>query len=133
MEAMVETTKHEEQQNQTRGVEEVELAVSKILRICVIVSAVFIAVGLLMFLFSGQSGYPGDTFPTTLKDIFSGLVELKPYAIISLGLLFLIMSPVIRVAVSILVFLKERDYLYVAITGLVFLILIISFFLGKAG
>jgi len=46
------------------------------------------------------------------------------------GLLLLILTPVIRVGVSILVFIKARDHLYVWITAIVFAILVTSFLIG---
>ncbi|MBC6179116.1 DUF1634 domain-containing protein, partial [Listeria welshimeri] len=61
---------------------------------------------------------------------FSGLSTLKPYAIMMFGLFCLILTPVLRVVVSLFTFLKEKDYLYVGITGLVLDILVISFLIG---
>ncbi|MCM3342821.1 DUF1634 domain-containing protein [Paenibacillus sp. MER TA 81-3] len=112
---------------------DVEAAVSTFLRIGVLTSAAVIVTGLLLFLITGQSGYPEQTYPTTVIGIVTGLVEGKAYAIMMAGLSLLILTPVFRVAVSIFVFLKEKDYLYVMITSLVFLILMISFALGKIG
>lgn len=111
-------------------IDEMEIIISKFLKIGVLVSAFIIFIGFIMFLITGDSGY-GNTFPTTPVAIFQGLIKLKSYAIILTGLLILIATPVFRVGVSIIVFIKEKDYLYVKITSLVFLILIISFVLGK--
>jgi uncharacterized membrane protein len=113
------------------NIEEVEIIISKSLQIGVLSSAVVIFIGFLMFLITGNSGYPGDTFPTSLLLIFQGVAALKPYAIILTGLFILILTPVFRVGVSIIVFMKEKDYLYVKITAVVFAILIVSFLLGK--
>lgn len=112
---------------------DVEIIISKSLRIGVMLSAVTILVGLLMFLATGNSGYPGNSYPTTITAIVKGLLSLKPYGIIMTGLLILISTPVFRVGVSIIVFFKEKDYLYVKITTLVFAILLLSFMLGKVG
>jgi len=112
-------------------IEEMEIIISNFLRIGVVLSATIVFIGLLMFLVSGNSGYSGDYFPTTPTEIFNGVLLLKPYAIILLGLIILILTPVFRVGVSILVFVKEKDFLYVKITSFVFLILIVSFILGK--
>lgn len=112
-------------------IEEVEVIISRSLQIGVIFSAAVMLIGLSMFLITGNSGYPGSTFPTDLRVIFQGLISLKPYAIILTGLLILILTPLFRVGVSIIVFFKEKDFLYVKITALVFVILIISFLLGK--
>lgn len=114
-----------------KKIEEMEIIISNFLRIGVMVSAIVVAIGLLMLLISGKSGYSGNYFPTTPSAIFNGLVLLKPYAIILTGLIILVLTPVFRVGVSILVFIQEKDFLYVKITSLVFAILIISFVLGK--
>lgn len=111
----------------------VEAVVSSLLRIGVLLSAAIILIGLLLLLFTGTSGYPGTTYPTTLTAIFNGIGEFKPYAIIMFGLFCLILTPVLRVAVSLVTFLKEKDYLYVTITAIVLIILAISFFIGTAG
>ena len=113
------------------GIEEMEIIISNFLRLGVVLSSVIILIGLSLFLITGSSGYAGSYFPTTLPEIFGGLAALKPYAIILLGLIVLILTPVFRVGVSILVFLKDRDYTFAKITALVFLILIVSFLLGK--
>ena len=49
------------------------------------------------------------------------------------GVMVLIATPIFRVGVSIIVFAVEKDYLYVKITTVVFLILIVSLVLGKVG
>jgi uncharacterized membrane protein len=108
-----------------------EIVISVVLRIGVTISAITIGLGLLLFFITGKSGYPGSTFPTSPFKIVKGLVLVKPYAIILAGLFLLIMTPVLRVAVSILTFLKEKDYLYTVITAIVFIILMVSLFLGK--
>jgi uncharacterized membrane protein len=116
-----------------QGIEDVELAVSKLLRIGVLISGTIITIGLILFLVTGKSGYPGHSFPTKFGDILHGLFALKSYAIILTGLFLLILTPVFRVFVSIFVFWKEKDKLYVVITIIVFVILMISLALGKAG
>ncbi|EMG27958.1 hypothetical protein X560_0060 [Listeria fleischmannii 1991] len=110
---------------------QVELIVGGLLRIGVLLSAGIIVLGLALYLFTGESGYSGATYPTSFSTIFSGLVDLKPFAIIMFGLLCLIFTPVFRVVVSLFTFLKEKDYLYVGITGIVLFILLISFLIGK--
>jgi len=112
-------------------VEEMEIIISKVLRIGVLLSAVIIFIGLSMFLVSGKSGYTGNYYPTNPLEILSGIISLKSYSIILTGILILILTPVFRVGVSIIVFFQEKDFLYVKITSLVFIILLVSFILGK--
>lgn len=115
-----------------RESENVEELIGRGLQIGVLASAVLILAGLLLYLFTGRSGYPGATFPTSLPALFTGAAALKPYAVILLGLFVLILTPVFRVGFSIILFWKEKDFLYVRITTLVFAILLVSFFLGRA-
>ncbi len=125
-----------------------ELVISYGLRVGVLLSAAVILVGVLQFAWSRDTGYarllphhladliayhpksgPG-VFPTTLPDVVRGAGEGRPYAIIGLGLLLLILTPIVRVALSILFFLSERDWLDPGITLLVFCILLLSLVTG---
>ncbi|CDZ24075.1 putative membrane protein [[Clostridium] cellulosi] len=115
-----------------KEIEDLELAISKVIKYGVLASAAIMLIGLIIFLVTGSSGYPGSYYPTSLVEIFQGLIAFKPYAMMMFGLFLLILTPVLRVGVSILLFLKEKDYTFVRITTLVFIILIISFLLGKA-
>lgn len=110
-----------------------ELFVSRVLRIGVLISGAVILIGIISFLISGNSGYPGTTFPTTLPGIIHGIAAGKPFAIILGGLFLLILTPIMRVGVTILIFVKAKDTLYIGISCLVFIILIVSLLLGKAG
>lgn len=76
---------------------------------------------------------PGAAFPRTLYDIAAGLAAFRGQAIIAAGLLVLIATPVLRVAISVAVFIEDRDLPFALITTTVFVILLISFLLGKAG
>lgn len=117
--------------NTSKRIEDTEIFISKALRFGVVLSAATIGLGLLLLIITGNSGYNGNTFPTSPVQIVKGLLLLKPYAVILTGLLLLILTPVFRVGISIITFLKEKDYLYTAITSIVFIILMISFILGK--
>ncbi|WP_245692908.1 DUF1634 domain-containing protein [Sporomusa acidovorans] len=77
------------------------------------------------------SGYPEESYPTTLRDIVAGTLQLKSFAIISTELILLIFTPIMRVGVSIVAFLQEKDWIYVGISSVVFLILVGSFIFGK--
>ncbi len=110
-----------------------EIFISKSLRWGVLISAAVIIVGFGLLLATGRSGYPEGVFPTGLSDVIAGLAALKPFAVIALGLALLIATPVFRVGSSIIAFALEGDRLYVGITVFVFAVLMLSFFLGKAG
>ena len=69
--------------------------------------------------------------PESLKspvDIFQGVMQMNARAIIQLGLLLLIATPVARVLFSAIAFAMERDRMYVVITLIVFAILMFSLF-----
>lgn len=109
---------------------EVEIVIGKIMRIGVIIAVCVMLLGLVMFFATGQSGYPGTTFPTSFTAIWQGLLAFKAYAYMMAGIYLLILTPVLRVVISIYAFYKEHDYLYVKITSLVLAILILSVFIG---
>ncbi|MCD1024228.1 DUF1634 domain-containing protein [Enterococcus sp. SMC-9] len=113
-----------------KEIQAVEFAIGKILRIGVIVSAAIIFFGLVLLLAKGGTGYKINETPNTLTLILTGLWALKPGAYIMAGIFCLILTPVLRVVVSIYAFLKEKDYLYVTITIIVLIILLIGIFTG---
>ncbi|MEO6906763.1 MAG: DUF1634 domain-containing protein, partial [Abditibacteriaceae bacterium] len=53
--------------------------------------------------------------------------------LVAFGLLILIATPVMRVALSVVTFWLEKDHAFVIITAGVLLLLILSLLLGKAG
>ncbi len=127
----------------------VELTIAQLLRAGVILSFVILTIGIAGVVVTGQTGYEQvrfedvnslvgyraghPPFPNAASDIITGLAAFKPYAIIALGLVVLIAIPVLRVAVSVIAFAWERDYLYVFITAFVLAMLILSFVIGEVG
>ena len=53
-------------------------------------------------------------------------------AIIQLGILMLIFTPLMRIIFALIGYLKEKDYLYVLISSIVLIIMVISFVTGYA-
>jgi uncharacterized membrane protein len=68
---------------------------------------------------------------STMTGIVHGVGSGDPRAIIMLGLLVLIATPVARVGMCIVGFLFERDHLYVGVSTIVLLILLYSLFFHK--
>ena len=60
----------------------------------------------------------------SLASIWAGMLEMNGKAIIQLGILLLIFTPISRVILAVFSFLLERDYLYVLI-GLIILSIIL--------
>jgi uncharacterized membrane protein len=123
-----------EEDAKTRGAENL---ISAVLRGGVFISGGVTLLGVLLFFIQQHGQNLGKVtklrYPHTLGDVFAGVGHGSGVAIILLGLLLLIATPVTRIAVSIVAFANERDWRYVAITSVVLLILLISFLLGKAG
>ena len=61
-----------------------------------------------------------------ISGIVKSSIALNPAAIIQLGILILIATPVARVAFSVFAFAEERDWLYVIITLIVLALLLFS-------
>jgi uncharacterized membrane protein len=111
-----------------------ELVISNVLRWGVILSATIIALGVVWFYFDmGATGQAPVTYPHSLDGIVQQLGRGQPLALVALGLLLLLLTPIVRVAISILVFALERDWLYTVITIVVLLILLVSLALGRGG
>jgi uncharacterized membrane protein YfcA/uncharacterized membrane protein len=109
-------------------------SISWILQGGVIVSSTLILLGLILLPIrpGGLSITRLLNFPQTLNAVRVDLFVGHPQALITLGLLVLIATPVLRVAVSILVFALEKDRIYVVITVIVLAILLFSiFYLGS--
>ncbi|GLV59178.1 hypothetical protein KDH_60060 [Dictyobacter sp. S3.2.2.5] len=108
-------------------------SISWILQGGVILSALLIVLGIAMLPTrpGGLSASRLLNFPQTLGQVGAGLLILRPQAFIMLGLLLLIATPIVRVAASLVMFIKERDYTYVVITAVVLAILIFSLFIGN--
>jgi len=113
-------------------------AISKILRYGVVLSSVAVAAGLALMLLAPPPGTP-ETLQGTIATNF-GRPTLSPSTLIAevsrgsgvgvlqLGLLILIATPITRVAASVLLFLEERDRLYVGVTLLVLVMLLFALF-----
>lgn len=111
----------------------IEDIVGNLLRIGVLLSALVVVAGALVYLVRcGESpvdfrvfrGEPADL--RSLHGIVRSTIHLQGRGIIQFGLLLLIATPVARVAFSVFAFAKERDRTYVLLTLIVFLILAYS-------
>jgi uncharacterized membrane protein len=121
-----------------------ELVISYLLRGGVIVSVALIVLGVVvMFVrhpeyFTSKTELdrlvsPGAAFPHTLTDVAASLREFRGRGIVTLGLLVLIATPVLRVAASVVLFAIQRDWTYSLITAVVLSLLVLSLVLGAAG
>jgi len=116
-------------------------AVGLLLRYGVLLSAFLILAGLVMLLFQvGPKAFvnmpqiqspEASTDLTSVRAVLSELLPPEPEAVIVTGLIILIGTPVVAIAVSAIWFVRERDWLYVAITTFVFAMLMLGFAIGR--
>ena len=122
----------------------VDIAISVLLRTGVLLSVGIIIVGTVITFVHhpeyvssppalGILTAPSSRFLNTISGVVAGVRRGSGQAIVMAGLLLLIATPVARVALSIVVFIIERDRLYAVMTTVVLLILLIAFALGRAG
>jgi uncharacterized membrane protein len=74
---------------------------------------------------------PGAAVPQTLQEVVSGVRQGRGQCLVAAGILLLIGTPVMRVAISIFAFFFQGDRLFTGITVLVFCLLLLSFVLGR--
>ena len=67
-----------------------------------------------------------------LHDFWISLGKFEGMAIIQLGVLILILTPLMRIIFALIGYLKEKDYTYVIISLIVLGIMVISFLMGFA-
>ncbi len=113
----------------------IETIVSYVLRYGVLLSFLIILVGVVLLFAEGGkeasvqlSGAPISQRPDA---IVHDALQLQPKAIIDLGLMLLIAIPVTHVAISILAFAVEEDFVYTTVTLIVLAVLLTSLFLGR--
>ena len=107
-----------------------ENTIANMLRAGVILSATVVLIGGVAYLIRHGTA-PADYRifrgePSSLsgaRGIAHGVIRLQSRAVIQLGLLFLIATPVARVAFAVYGFAEERDRLYAAFTVIVLAIL----------
>jgi uncharacterized membrane protein len=123
------------------GAQPMALVIPVVLVVGVGLSAAVLVAGLALLVATGRTGYhealtpqllvarAGTVlFPVTVGDVLSGVAALRPFAVIELGVLLLIATPVLRVAASVILFFVERDHFYTGVTLVVLIILLISLF-----
>jgi len=114
-----------------------EQIVGRILQLGVLLAAVVVLVG--AFLLVSQSGFTVASFRTfagepsaltSVGQIIRGAFTGESRAIVQLGILLLIATPVTRVAITLVAFVYHRDRFYIAVTALVLALLLYGLFFG---
>lgn len=117
-----------------------EVLISNLLRLGVLLSLGLVSVGILLtFLhhpdyFSSVQALERLTTPERgphdLADVLGDVMSARGQAFVMVGLLVLMATPVMRVALSLLVFGRQRDRAFVTVTAVVLTLLLLSFVLG---
>ncbi|QKR00342.1 DUF1634 domain-containing protein [Metallosphaera tengchongensis] len=119
---------------------EIEDVISYSLIIGVVLSIALVVAGVaLLFVHGGGQGLtisqigsvksPVNTSTTTPTKVFSGIPKLDGLSFIYLGLMVLIATPVIRVALLVADFMKNKDVLYTVISAVVLINILIAIFI----
>jgi uncharacterized membrane protein len=113
--------------------ERVDRVIGALLRGGVIFSAAVVAAGAVVFVLRHGAEHPDyATFhgmPAELRKpalIVDGVLAGRGRALVQLGLMLLIATPVARVVFSVAAFALERDWVYVAMTVVVLAVLLYS-------
>ena len=117
----------------------VQQLIGRLLQVGVLVAAAVVAVGGAMLL-ARHGGATADfrvfrSEPSPLRSlagIVRGALSLDGRAVVQLGLVLLIATPVARVALTLVAFVLQRDRLYVALTSVVLVLLLYGLVWGKA-
>jgi uncharacterized membrane protein len=116
------------------------LIIGNVLRYGVVISFAIIALGSALLFLENSTGYYSlgtaeelfqrhNRFLIGFVPLIQGVIAAKPYAVIDLGLIVLLATPIARVLISIFLFAEEKRYVYVAITACVLAILLASTFI----
>ena len=118
-------------ESQTDADRQVDLVIGRLLQVGVFAAAAIVALGAILFL--AQHGatranfstfVPGPATLRTVGGILRGALAFDSAAIVQLGLVLLIMTPIARVLFTLVAFIIQRDRLYILITSVVLALLL---------
>jgi uncharacterized membrane protein len=119
---------------------DMQLLLGRVLRAGTVTSICIVFFGGIIYLYRHGHSIPDykefkgiPDFVSHARGLFDGALNLKGQAIIQLGIMLLIATPILRVIFSTIGFALERDYLYVGISLLVLFIIFMSMINGHAG
>src|SRR5215203_3697495 len=116
----------------------VEQRIGRLLQIGVFTAAAVAIVGAILVLIHHGSETPsfGDfrvapSYLTSVGGILGGVRAMRADAIVQLGIVLLIATPILRVAFTLVAFALQRDRVYIAITTLVLALLVYGLAFGR--
>lgn len=113
-----------------------QIWLSRLLITGVWIAASLCAVGIVLSLIQGTPAPPRAPFAGVAQGLDSpwGVVRsalrFEGPGVMALGILALVATPVLRVAISLVLFARQRDRLYVCVTAIVLVLLGIGLFTG---
>lgn len=103
--------------------EKINIILSNILKVGAYLGVAFMVLGLLLY----RGNFLSEARALPISEAIGGLFSLDPFSLITLGLVILILTPLLRVIGAALSFLiVEKDHKYFWISTGVFVILVIS-------
>src|SRR4029077_16409705 len=120
--------------------QQIEALLGHLLRVGVMLAAVVVVLGGILYLgrygtsapnYQAFKGEPADL--RTVSGVIMNALQFRSRAIIQLGLLLLIATPIARVVLSIIGFVRQRDGSYVLVTLIVLFLLLYSLMGGRLG
>ena len=113
----------------------IEDASSWVLRIGVVVSLTVMFIGLVAEFAAGHvslHAMESETFSANFGAMLRGVARFDGFALMELGVLFLVLTPILRVFTAMMLFaVEERDRLYTAVTGIVLILTLSSLLVLK--
>jgi uncharacterized membrane protein len=100
--------------------------IAGVLRYGAFLSTLIMAAGLCMMLARGSVVSMESPHNIQLGSLFAGLARLRPTAVIELGILMLLFTPIARVVTAVITFALERDLKYVLISLGVLAVVLLS-------
>ena len=117
-----------------------ELLISNLLRLGVVLSLSLVTVGMSLTFFHHPDYFLSvqalqrltapERGPHDLTSVLADAMNARGQALVMVGLLVLMATPVLRVALSLLVFSRQRDRIFTGVTAGVLALLVLSFVLG---
>jgi uncharacterized membrane protein len=117
-----------------------ELLISNLLRSGVVLSLTLVTFGMSLTFFHHPDYFSSaqalqrltapERGPHDLADVLADVMNARGQAFVMVGLLVLMATPVLRVALSLLVFSRQKDRAFVTVTSVVLGLLLLSFLVG---
>lgn len=104
--------------------------VSRLLRSGLLIAGALFLVATIAYVHDGVGVTTSGSSPSLSTGLWPGLSEGDPGSIVLLGLLVLLITPLTRVAVSVLLYASVGDRAFTALTLFVFLLLVATLLVG---